>query len=197
MKKFFLILALMIGAATAASAQQAPVIRYYNTDSVTVNYVLAQELNAESQKRMTEYQALEKKLTDELQKMANKIETKVRNKQYKSEVGYNADMNGFNKRQEDVQKQLANEQQKLANFANEQQSKLLNTVNAFVAKYAREHSIDIILTESSILPGTYFDPSLNITADIISGLNLDYMRSTTSSLTAPAETPAEAPAATE
>lgn len=187
MKKFFLILALMIGVTTASSAQQSPTIRYYNTDSVTINYVLAQELNAESQKRMAEYQALEKKLTDELQKMANKIETKMRNKQYKSEIGYNADMNGFNKRQEEVQKQLANEQQKLANFANEQQAKLLNNVNTFISKYARDHSIDIILTESSILPGTYFDPSLNITADIISGLNLEYMRSTTSSLSAPAE----------
>lgn len=186
----------MLGAATAIKAQQAPTVRFYNTDSVTVNYILAQELNAESQKRMADYQALEKKLTTELQNMAKKIETKMRNKQYKSEIGYNADVNGYQKREGEVQKQLADEQHKIAMFAAEQQQKLLDRINAFISNYAREHSIDIILTESAAMPGQYFNPSYNITAEIVSGLNLDYMRSTGSTATeAPAEAPVETPIA--
>lgn len=195
MKRIILALAAIIGLASAAQAQSAPMnIRYYNSDSLTVNYLLAKEINEQSQKMMADYQALEKKLSDELQAMANKIERKRKNNQYKSEIGFNADVNGLNKRQEDVQKQLASEQQKIAEFAARQQARLVSAVNAYLSKYARDNGIDFILVETSAMPGCFYNPVYNITAEVISGLNLAYMASSGSSS---ASTDAAAPAAEE
>ena len=49
----------------------------------------------------------------------------------------------------------------------------LDSINSFLATYNKAHHYDAILVYS---PGDYFNPALDITRDIVEGLNASYKK---------------------
>lgn len=146
-------------------------IRYYDLDSVSVHYELIKRLNAEAEAAMTAANARGRKLENELQSMANNIENKQRNNGYLSEQSFNADVQAFQTRQQQVQAEMARLQNNIAAQAAAQQQQLLDSIDNFLKAYCSVNKFDAVLVKT---PGTYFADELNITDEVIKGLNERY-----------------------
>ncbi|MDE7135235.1 MAG: OmpH family outer membrane protein [Muribaculaceae bacterium] len=151
-------------------------IRYYNSDSVSKHYTLVQELNEQAQQVMNEYQAVERQRQNELQGMAASIQNKVQTNAYLSEQAYNADMASAQNRQQAIERELAAKQQAIAEQAAKQQQQLVDSVNNFLNAYAKVNKFDAILVQTAAMPGQYFNPELDITDEVIKGLNDRYKK---------------------
>lgn len=149
-------------------------IRYYNMDSVMSNYEMVKTFNEVNLRTMTELQNAEQSRSGELQRLANNIQEKMKSNGYLSEASYNADMDVFNQKQQQAQNYLGSLQAKAQQEAARQQQVFLDSIDNFLAVYNKEHHYDAILIYA---PGEYFNPALDITKDIIEGLNAAYKKS--------------------
>lgn len=167
-------------AATPAStndstAAAAPVnIRYIDADSVMSAYVLAQQIAEESQRELLRYQQQEQQKQQELQTLGNSIQQKQQNNVYLTEASMQADINQFNKKQQEAQKYLGAQQQRIQAAMAAAQQRLNDSISNFVKDYNATHNYDAILLREA---GVYFKPELNITAEIIEGLNARFQAS--------------------
>ncbi len=153
-----------------STAVAAPVIniRYINADSVMSAYILAQQIAEESQRELLRYQQLEKQKQQEIQSLANSIQQKQQNNVYLTEASFNADMQKLNKMQQDAERTLGAQQQKIQTAMAAQQQRLNDSIYNFVQDYNAGKGYDAILMSEA---GVYFNPALNVTAEIVEGLN--------------------------
>ena len=148
-------------------------IRYYNMDSVMANYDLVKTFNEANLRTMTELQNAQRSREGELNRMASNIQQKVQSNGYLSEASYNADMSELNKKQQAAQNYLGSLQAKAQEEALRQQEEFIDSLNNFLAEYNKTRHYDAILLYA---PGELFNPALDITDDIINGLNSRYTR---------------------
>lgn len=146
-------------------------IRYYNMDSVMANYDMVKTFNEANLRAMTELQNAQRSRESELNRLASSIQQKVQSNGYLSEASYNADMQDLNKKQQAAQNYLGSLQQKAEMEAMRQQQQFLDSLNNFLNDYNKTRHYDAILIYA---PGEIFNPALDITADVISGLNSRY-----------------------
>lgn len=151
-------------------------IRYYNMDSVMSNYEMVKTFNEVNLRTMTELQNAEQSRSGELQRMANNIQQKMQSNGYLSEASYNADMAVFNQKQQQAQNYLGSLQAKAQQEAVRQQQVFLDSLNNFLITYNKAHHYDAIMIYS---PGEYYNPALDITKEIIDGLNAAYKKGNT------------------
>lgn len=149
-------------------------IRYYNMDSVMANYELVKTFNEANLRTMTELQNAQRSREGELNRLASSIQQKMQNNGYLSEASYNADMAELNKKQQQAQNYLGSLQQRAQEEAVRQQEEFLDSLNNFLAEYNKTRHYDAILL---FAPGELFNPALDITNDIIEGLNAKYKKS--------------------
>lgn len=146
-------------------------IRYYNMDSVMANYELVKTFNEANLRTMTELQNAQRSREGELNRMAASIQQKMQNNGYLSEASYNADVAELNKKQQSAQNYLGSLQAKAQQEALRQQQEFLDSLDNFLADYNRTRHYDAILLYT---PGELFNPALDITDDIVKGLNSRY-----------------------
>lgn len=150
-------------------------IRYYNMDSVMANYELVKTFNEANLRTMTELQNAQRSREGELNRLASSIQQKVQNNGYLSEASYNADMAELNKKQQAAQNYLGALQTRAQEEAIRQQEEFIDSLHNFLAEYNKSRHYDAILL---FAPGELFNPALDITNDIIEGLNARYTKET-------------------
>lgn len=159
-------------AATAAPAEDAPAIqsniRYIDADSVIGAYVLAQQLFAEQQREVNKLQQWHESKQRELQNLANNISQKQQNNVYLSQASMEADVQSFQTKGQEADRYLNTQQQRLANSELAIRARLSDSINNYVKAYNATRGYDAILLREA---GVYFNPALDITAEIIQGLN--------------------------
>lgn len=148
-------------------------IRYYNMDSVMANYELVKTFNEANLRTMTELQNAQRSREGELNRLAASIQQKMQNNGYLSEASYNADVAELNKKQQAAQNYLGSLQQRAQEDALRQQEEFIDSLNNFLAEYNKTLHYDAILLYA---PGELFNPALDITNDIIEGLNAKYKK---------------------
>ena len=159
----------------STAAAVAPVnIRYIDADSVMSAYVLAQQIAEESQRELLRYQQQEQQKQQELQTLGNSIQQKQQNNVYLTEASMQADINQFNKKQQEAQNYLGAQKQRIQAAMGAAQQRLNDSISNFVKDYNAIHNYDAILLREA---GVYFKPELNITAEIIEGLNARFQAS--------------------
>lgn len=148
-------------------------IRYVDMDSIAANYNLSRDLQEAQLRAYSRLDAAQKQKAGEIQKKAGEIQQKINNNGYLSEVSYNSDMQAVNKMQQDAEAYLSNmqrnQEQELAQLA----MQLQDSINSFINDYNAKHGYDAILIRSA---GLYFNPSLDITKEVIEGLNARYTK---------------------
>lgn len=149
-------------------------IRYYNMDSVMANYDLVKTYNETNLRATRELENAMQSRQGELQRLASNIQQKVQSNGYLSEASYNADMTELNRKQQAAESYLGNLQARAQQEALRQQQEFLDSIDNFLVSYNKDKHYDAILLYS---PGQYFNPALDITADVISGLNARYKKS--------------------
>lgn len=148
-------------------------IRYVDMDSIAANYNLARDLQEAQLRAYSRLNAAQQQKSGEIQKAAGEIQQKLNNNGYLSEVSYNSDMQRVNKMQQEAEGYLNNlqrsQEQELAQLAMQMQ----DSINSFIKDYNATRGYDAILIKSS---GLYFNPALDITEEIIAGLNARYTK---------------------
>ena len=157
--------------ATEAKADAQVNIRYIDEDSITLNYNLAKDFREASIRAYSKLESARNSRAQEIQRFGSQIEEKMRANGYLSEASYNADVNKFNKMQQDAQNVLASLEQTTQQELARQQQQLNDSIVSFINDYNKNKGYDAILFKSA---GVYFNPSLDITKEVIEGLNARY-----------------------
>ncbi len=160
--------------AAANSDQQAPAglnIRYIDADSVTANYTLAKEFQELTLSTLSKIESTEQARSAEIQKLMQTIDQKGRNNGYLSQESYEADMANVAKKQQDAQNVLGNMQRRAQQEMAQRQIELNDSLESFIKDYNKQKGYDAILYKAA---GVYFNPALDITDEVIKGLNERY-----------------------
>ena len=143
-------------------------IRYVSMDSISKNYILAQNIAAKAQTLVTELQTYQVQLQNQLQSQANQIQQKAQNNGYLSQASYEADMKELQKKNDQYQRLYAQREQAAAVTMDNLQKELRDSIENYLNIYNKEKKYDAILYKDA---GIYFNPALDITDEIIAGLN--------------------------
>lgn len=146
-------------------------IRYVDLDSVMATYTLSKELDEQGRKLMLDYQRMENQKTNEIQNLAAQIEQKRNNNGYLTQESFDADVNNVNRKQNEAANILRAHQEKIQKQIAEFNLQLSDSVQNFIKDYNATRKYDAILLRSA---GLYYNPDLDITGEIIDGLNARY-----------------------
>ena len=168
-------------AAAAASEDSTAVagsIVYFNMDKVMEGYDMANDLNSVFETKTSGIQAeidrrgkkLEKDMTD----FQNKVDkglltTSVAQAQYQK----------IQQQQQDYQQYVVRKQQEMAEEQQVMMNQIANAIAEYVEEYNAEHQYALILTTAGAIlstPVVTGDPKLDITEDLLSGLNAAYIK---------------------
>ncbi|MBO7436512.1 MAG: OmpH family outer membrane protein [Bacteroidaceae bacterium] len=161
----------------AAPQQQAPIavsglkIAYIDVDSLLANYTFYQDLAEEMTRKEENYRLA---LTEEANKWQKDVEDhqkKIANGVYSSIERAQSEENRLTKRQQALQEKSDKYTQELLAERDANSQKISETVDNFVKEYNKSHGFNIIISKASLL---YADEGLNITAEILDGLNAAY-----------------------
>jgi len=176
--KRLIITLLVIAVAFAAKAQSAqpaaavPAIAFVNQDSLLNNYEYFKVIK-------TKMQTLSQKAQDEIVAKGQAFQKEVAAYQKSANALKPAQKAATEKRLAAEQQQLQNLQQntgkQLQDIEASEDATLYDKVAAFLKSYAKAKGYKIILTYSKSNPSMlYGDDSLDITKDVVAGLNAEY-----------------------
>lgn len=162
---------------TNVPQQQAPIavsglkIAYIDVDSLLANYTFYQDLAEEMTRKEENYRLA---LTEEATKWQKDVEDhqkKIANGVYSSVERAQSEENRLTKRQQALQEKSDKYTQELLAERDANSQKISETVDNFVKEYNKTHGYNLIISKASLL---YADEGLNITAEILDGLNAAY-----------------------
>lgn len=153
------------------TAQEQLVVRYVDEDSLMANYNLAKDINEAMLRRQNQYDAAQQQRGDQINRFAAQMEQKYKNNGYLDEAGFNADQSKLQKMQNDAQKYLAGLQQSIQNEVNQNTQQLSDSITNFMTEYAKQKGYSMIIRKPATF---YIDPKLDVTDDVIKGLNKRY-----------------------
>ncbi len=146
-------------------------IRYIDEDSLMSKYNLAKDIKEASIKSYGRLESAQNSRSAELQRFAQQVDEKLRTNGYLSEQSYQADVAKGQKMQQDAQNYLANLQRNLEMEMAQGQAQVMDSIHAFIERYNKKYKYDAILLKSA---GIYFNPALDITDEVVEGLNKAY-----------------------
>ncbi|MCH5326210.1 MAG: OmpH family outer membrane protein [Duncaniella sp.] len=148
-------------------------IRYIDGDSIARRYQGSIDYEAEHMKTMQRLDNAQQAKAAEIQKFGAQIEQKARTNGYLTQETYAADMQRLQKMQQDAESYLANLARKAEVELAQRQVALNDTIEAYIKRYNANHGYDAILFKNA---GIYFNPALDITDEVIEGLNASYAK---------------------
>ncbi len=146
-------------------------IRYIDADSIAAHYNLAKDFKEAQIRSFSKIDNAQRTRGAELQKIGNSIQQKVNSNGYLSQESYKADVDHFNKKQADAENYIASLQREAEQEMLQQQMQLTDSIEAFIKDYNSKKHYDAILYKAA---GVYFNPELDITDEVIKGLNARY-----------------------
>lgn len=164
----------------APQQEQAPVavsglkIAYIDVDSLLANYTFYLDLSDEMMRKEENYRLALTEEANKLQKDYEDHQKKLRNGVYSSNDRAQSEENRLMKRQQSIQEKSDKYTQELLAERDANSQKISETVDNFVKEYNKTHGYNLIISKASLL---FADESLNITAEILDGLNAAYNQS--------------------
>lgn len=155
----------------ASSAPASLNIRYIDADSIAAHYNLAKDFNEAQLRSISKIDNAQRSRGAELQKLANSIQQKMNNNGYLSQASYEEDVKNLNKKQTDAENYIASLQREAQQEMLQQQMQLTDSIESFIKAYNATKHYDAILYRAA---GVYFSPELDITDEVIKGLNARY-----------------------
>lgn len=146
-------------------------IRYYDLDSVQKYYKLAEEAQEFAQALQTEYNQYEYNMGMAAQKEAQQFQEKLQGGQFTSEAEAQTAYNTVQRNGANYQQRVLNKQNEIAEQLAAKQKELADSLNNFLTVYNNKHHYDAIIVKT---PGDHFNPKLDITQEVIKGLNERY-----------------------
>lgn len=158
-------------AAISADGATSINIRYIDGDSVLNNYLLAKDLQDATMRAVQRLDNARNAKAAEIQRFGASIEQKARSNGYLNQQSYEADVQKLQKMQQDAENYIAGLSRNADNELAQQQQQLSDSIEKFIKEFNASRGYDAILYKNA---GVYFNPALDITAEVIDGLNALY-----------------------
>lgn len=146
-------------------------IAYVEMDTIMSQYKFWQDVTKEMQQKETNANNTLKGKQESLQQAAASFQQRVQQNKFQSQEEYNRAQSGIQQQAQEadaLQQRLAGEYQELAAQYNQA---LMDSVNHFLAEYNKTKKYSLIVPKGAIL---YGDKGLDITNDVVAGLNKAY-----------------------
>ncbi len=162
---------------TNVPQQQAPVavsglkLAYVDVDSLLANYLFYQDLVEEMTRKEENYRLALTEEYNKLQKEINDFQNKVQNNVYSSAERAESERNRLLKKQQALEEKSRQYSTDFDNEGAANSEKISEIVDNYIKKYNKTHGFDMIISKASLL---FADEALNITAEILDGLNAEY-----------------------
>ena len=162
---------------TNVPQEQAPVavsglkLAYVDVDSLLANYLFYQDLVEEMTRKEENYRLALTEEYNKLQKEINDFQNKVQNNVYSSAERAESERNRLLKKQQALEEKSRQYSTDFDNEGAANSEKISEIVDNYIKKYNKTHGFDMIITKASLL---FADEALNITAEILDGLNAEY-----------------------
>lgn len=146
-------------------------IRYIDQTKLSSEYNLAKDLQDLIVKNESELQRYHQAKMNEIQTLASQIEEKYRNNGYMTQVSFEQDQKKLQQLQQSAEAGMAKKQQEYQQQVEQMTYNIQVNLQNFLIEYNKEHHYDAILYQSA---GAYFNPALDITDEVVEGLNKIY-----------------------
>ena len=163
------------GAAAEAAASKGDIV-YVDLDRILMEYDMANDLRSVVETKIQNIQAevnrRGKKLENEIVDFQNKIDKGLMTRSVAEAQGQKLSQQEleFNNYAAQKEQEIQEEQMVMMN-------QLGDAIQTFLQKYNEEKQFAMILTNSGGAPVITADPALNITDDVLAGLNEEYIKS--------------------
>lgn len=165
------------GEATEATVGKGDIV-YFNLDRVLEEYDMANDLRSVVETKANS-------INQEVNRRGSRLEKDIKTFQDKIDKGLmtrstaEVQSGDLQKRQNDFQQYAAQKQQEIVEEQQVMMNQIADAIQTFLKKYNEEKQYAMILTtQGAILtaPVTVADPNLDITDDILAGLNAEYIK---------------------
>lgn len=148
-----------------------PNYRYVDSDSILMKYNLAKDYNEEMLRLQNNYENTARQRQSAIEGLANQYQQKMQNNGYINQTAYENDMKTLQQRQQSAQNELGQMQINMQNQAMEAQKIVQDSIMSFINEYNEQHHYDAIFMKAATV---YINPALDITDEIVEGLNARY-----------------------
>ena len=161
-------------AATAKGAEHVlPNYRYVDIDTVLSKYQLAIEYSEAMLEMQNKLENEAKRHENSIKAFANSMQNKYQNNQYTSEQAFNADQTKLQQMQNNASASMEKMQRSNLEAAAAADKTVHDSIHSFIERYNAKHHYDAILMKAATL---YIDPALDITEEVVEGLNAGYTK---------------------
>lgn len=157
--------------AMTASNSQLPNYRYVDMDSVLANYNLAKDYNEDMMRMQSDAEGKISQKEKAMQNFANEVQKKMQNNGYLTQESYKQDEQKMANMQKDYQNSASEIQNNMMKAMANAQKAVQDSIVAFIESYNKSHGYDAIFQKAATL---YINPQLDITDEVIEGLNAKY-----------------------
>ncbi|MCM1369643.1 MAG: OmpH family outer membrane protein [Candidatus Amulumruptor caecigallinarius] len=159
------------GKTEKTASANLPNYRYVDLDTILSKYNLAKDYNEEMLRLQTNAESQMKQHQNKLQNFAANVQNKMQNNGYLSEASYKQDQQTYANMENQAQRSMAGLQSNIQQAAMNAQKTINDSINAFIEQYNKTRGYDAILFKAATL---YINPELDITDEVIEGLNARY-----------------------
>lgn len=152
-------------------ARALPNYRYVDIDSVLTKYNLSKDYNESMIHMQNNLESSLRQKESSLQAMAGKYQQKYQNNGYSSQEEFERDQKSLANAQNSAQKEAAQLQENYGKQVDQMQKNVRDSITTYIKIYNEKHGYDAIFMKDATL---YIDPALDITDDIVKGLNERY-----------------------
>lgn len=150
-------------------------VAYVEVDSLATQYIFSKEQNEALQRQQESYRSTLEQKQKQLQSTYQAIQQKMQNGGYTSQQQMEQAQASFAKQQMAVEKLQAQYTEAMAKKAADYQNALRDSLKHFLADYNKDKKYSLILAKQgdNVL---YANKSLDITSEVIAGLNKRYQK---------------------
>lgn len=157
--------------AEKVDASALPNYRYVDIDTILAKYNLAKDYNEQMLRLQNSLQAKERQHQNNIQSFGQKMESKYKSGGYLSEASFNQDKQTLAGMQANAERDMNNSAQSAMNQQAAAEKEVMDSIKNYVDVYMSAHKYDAIFLKNATL---YINPALDITDEIVEGLNARY-----------------------
>lgn len=146
-------------------------IAYVDGDSLMNNYNFAKDVNEAMLRGQSKLDNAQRQKANELQRFYGEIDRKYKNNEYLTQESFNADQQKYQKMQGDAANYMSNLERSVQNELMMNTQQLTDSVNKYIAEYAKKNGYSIILRKEATW---YIGNVDDVTNEVIKGLNERY-----------------------
>lgn len=157
--------------AGAHATPMAAYIRYVDTQKILSSYTLAREVAKADSAAQIQLASYHQQLTSRIERRGQEIQEKMQRNGYLSEASYNADVAQLQREQQTAENSFAQRQRDYATDLMAKQQQLNDSVKSVIDFLSLKYNLDAVIDKSA---GLYFNPTLDITDEVLNELNRRY-----------------------